>query len=137
MNTYKGKTGQSLVEFMLIIPVVVFAITAFIDLGRAVFCYSALSNAVREGTRYAVVHPLETTADQDLVIKVVKDTAAGLNPDAIDVDITPPTETSYVVTIHASYTFSPVTPGLSLVLGAGKNIVLHAESSMEVAPLYQ
>jgi Flp pilus assembly protein TadG len=137
MNKRKGVTGQSLVEFMLIIPVVVFTITVFVDLGRAVFSYSVLTNAVREGTRFAVVHPLETSADQDLVIQAVKDTAKSLDPDKIIVTVTPPTAPSHIVTVHARYSFSPVTPGLSLILGAGKNITLDAESSMEVAPLYQ
>ena len=53
--------GQSLVEFALIIPIAFFLITGFFDLGRAVFNYSSLTNAVREATRYAIVHKPELT----------------------------------------------------------------------------
>jgi len=48
--------GQSLVEFALIIPLVLLLLLGFLDLGRAVFYYSALSNGVREATRAGIVN---------------------------------------------------------------------------------
>ncbi len=48
--------GQSLIEFALIFPLVLFLLLAFFDFGRGVFYYSSLSNAVREGTRAAIVN---------------------------------------------------------------------------------
>lgn len=137
MNKPKRSWGQSLVEFALVIPVVVFAITVFLDLGRAVFGYTSLSNAVREGTRYAIVHPLESPADINAVIMMVKNSAEGLNPDNMNVIVTPPAAPDHYVTIQAAYQFSPVTPGLAMILGTGNNIILNASSKMEVAPLYQ
>ena len=46
MGTNKQK-GQSLVESALIIPLVFLLIFTFLDLGRAIYYYSALGNAVR------------------------------------------------------------------------------------------
>lgn len=48
--------GQSLVEFALIFPLVLFLLLGFFDIGRAIFYYSSLSNAVREGTRAGIVN---------------------------------------------------------------------------------
>ncbi len=131
--------GQSLVEFALIIPLVIFAITVFLDVGRAVYSYSALSHAVREGTRYAVVHSLKNSTEAAVVEQVVKNSAVGLNPSKMTVTITPvpPVAPDYKVTIHADYEFNSVTPGLALLLGSGNKIILKARSSMEVAPLYR
>ena len=129
---------QSIVEFALIIPIVILAITVFIDLGRVVYSYSALSHAVREGTRFAIVHPPGTVDEQNAIIGVVKDTAVGLDGDNITVSFPVlPIDPDYIVTIHASYSIAPVTPGLSLILGTGNVIDLETESSMQVAPLYQ
>ena len=130
--------GQSIVEFALIIPIVVLAITVFIDLGRVVYSYSALSHAVREGTRFAIVHPPDTEEEENAIIAVIIDNAVGLDETNLTVTFPVlPVDPDFLVTIHASYTIAPVTPGLSLILGTGKVFVLQAESSMQVAPLYQ
>lgn len=137
MKETRRTRGQALVEFILIIPIVIFSMTVFLDLGRAVFGYISLSNAVREGTRFAIVHPLDTAADIDAVEKAVKDSAAGLHPDSINVVVTPPVSPDHHVIIQADYQFSPVTPGLEMILGTGNEITLNASSKMEVAPLFQ
>ena len=48
--------GQSLVEFALILPVLMFMLMGFFDLGRVVLAHDALSHAAREAARYAIVH---------------------------------------------------------------------------------
>ena len=52
----RGERGQTLVEFALILPVLVIVLVGVFDLGRAVMLSETLNNAVREGTRYAIVH---------------------------------------------------------------------------------
>ena len=60
----RGERGQSLIEFALILPVLVIVLVGIFDLGRAVMLSEALNNAVREGTRYAIVHG--TTSESPL-----------------------------------------------------------------------
>jgi hypothetical protein len=48
------------VEFSLLIGFAVFLLTGFFDLGRAIFYYSSLSNAVREGARSGTVDKCPT-----------------------------------------------------------------------------
>lgn len=46
--------AQALVEFALILPIALFLILGFLDLGRAIFNYATISNMVREGARFAI-----------------------------------------------------------------------------------
>jgi Flp pilus assembly protein TadG len=44
--------GQALVEMALITPVLLFILLGIVDLGRAYYQYTVMTNAVREGARY-------------------------------------------------------------------------------------
>ena len=127
--------GQSLLEFVLIVPIMIFMITVFIDLGRGIFYYSSLNNAVREASRFAIVHKI--VDDDPNTIAVLRHAASGLNPNNIIVDIVAPTPANEQVTITANYFFDPVTPGLEFLVGASGGITLTVHSKMETAPLYQ
>jgi hypothetical protein len=54
--TRQRSAGQALVEFALVAPVLLLTLLGLIELGRFVVGYEAANNAVREGTRYAIVH---------------------------------------------------------------------------------
>jgi hypothetical protein len=49
--------GQGLVEFALVALFVLLTLFAIIDFARVFFGYATMANGVREGARYAVVHP--------------------------------------------------------------------------------
>lgn len=51
----RGGRGQALVEMALITPVLIFIILGITDIGRAYYQYTVMTNAVREGARYAAV----------------------------------------------------------------------------------
>jgi Flp pilus assembly protein TadG len=55
MNSRRKSSGQTLVEFALLLPLFLLIVMALFELGRFVFYYSVLNNAVREGTRTAIV----------------------------------------------------------------------------------
>jgi len=80
--------GQSLVEFALIFPLVLFLLLGFFDLGRAIIYYSSLSNAVREGTRAGIVNHvyLEDTLTAADIGKAVM-TANPICPEIADEDL--------------------------------------------------
>lgn len=77
-------SGQSLVEFALIIPIFMLVVVGLMDGAFAVFNYGTVSNAAREGARTAIV-------DQDPVAvqNAVEDSAVGLDPDRLTVTLTP------------------------------------------------
>ena len=51
----RGGRGQSLVEFALILPVLVILVLGIIDFGMGLRSYISLTNATREGARFAAV----------------------------------------------------------------------------------
>lgn len=52
-----GERGQGLLEFALVIAFLLLTMFAIIDFARVFFGYATMSNGVREGARYAIVHP--------------------------------------------------------------------------------
>jgi Flp pilus assembly protein TadG len=53
----EGEQGQGLVEFALVALFLLLVMFAIIDFARVFFGYATMANGVREGARYAVVHP--------------------------------------------------------------------------------
>lgn len=146
MKNRRRYSGQSLVEFALIFPLLFFLTTGFLDLGRAVFYYSSLTNAVREATRYAIVHKddintaYNNPTNNSLQDKVLE-YAFGLSgtPNQLtkeDIIVTPEKVNDYftTVSIQATYTFKPITPGIQELFGAREGIDLTAQSKMLVSP---
>jgi hypothetical protein len=54
--------GQTLVEFALVLPMLLLFLLGILDLGRAVYAYSTISNAAREAARLAIVSQAQGTA---------------------------------------------------------------------------
>lgn len=51
-----ARSGQSLVEFALVLPLILLLIMGVIDLGRGIFAFNEVSNAAREGGRTGIVN---------------------------------------------------------------------------------
>jgi Flp pilus assembly protein TadG len=58
------QSGQSLVEFALVVPIFLLIVFAIIQFGMIMGAQDGLSNAVREATRYASTVPVSNTADE-------------------------------------------------------------------------
>ena len=54
-RSFGGKRGQSLVEFALILPVMIILVFGIIDFGMGLRSYISLTNATREGGRFAAI----------------------------------------------------------------------------------
>ena len=59
--------GQGLVEFALVALFLLLTMFAIIDFARVFFGYATMANGVREGARYAVVHPYDETGIRQAV----------------------------------------------------------------------
>jgi hypothetical protein len=69
MKIPRDQAGQSLLEFALVIPFILALVIGFADLGRVVYFYSAVNNAVREGARFGSVTQFASGAERDLEIQ--------------------------------------------------------------------
>lgn len=117
----KQTKGQTLVEFTVVLSLFLFLIFVVVDLGRAVFFYSSIQNAAREGARYGIINPSDTAG--------IKSEALRLAPFLENVHIQEPTELNNKITIQINYPFEGATPLLSLLTGE-PNLVLHGQATM-------
>ena len=137
----ENNSGQTLIEFALIIPVFLLLVFGLLDLGRAVYYYSAIHNAAREGARYSIVHydrnPVSFSIAQKNAIRNVvqeKAVAVGLLISDITVDLRYySSNDKYTSEVCVNdYPFSPITPLIADVLGAGGNILMSSCSEMQM-----
>ena len=56
----RHEKGQALVEFALVSILLFTIMIGIADLARLYFTYSSMSNAAREGARYATINPYDT-----------------------------------------------------------------------------
>jgi hypothetical protein len=56
----KHVEGQATVEFALVVSLLLLVLFGIIDFSRLFFAYATMSNGVREGARYGIVHPEDT-----------------------------------------------------------------------------
>src|SRR5579871_769499 len=73
----RSEDGVALVEFAFIVPMFMLLLLCTIDLGRAYSTSVTLTNAVREGARYGITNPTDTSG---IIAKV--QSAAGAYNDA-------------------------------------------------------
>jgi Flp pilus assembly protein TadG len=129
--------GQSMLEFALILPILFFLVIGLFDLGRAVLYYSTLNTAVREGTRFAIVQP-KNTSEATIKTHVRKYLFAIKDmqniPDS-DIVVTYINLTSNdpKIQISITYKYVPITPGIKQLVGNG-GITIHAQSIMRLTP---
>ncbi len=155
MRKKKIFAAQSLIEVALILPMVLLLITGFLDLGRAVFYYSALSNMVREGARFAIVDTDSQTGPYLSNVQYMNEftfavpdvsetpTSSGCYPTCIfeGQDIIVVINRLYdasdeyfeLVTVEAIYMYKPITPGIIRLLNNPDGIELRAQSTMRIA----
>jgi hypothetical protein len=57
------RNGQALSEFALVFPLFLLVVLLIVDVARAIFVYAVISDAAREGARYAIVHGTLAASD--------------------------------------------------------------------------
>ena len=113
------------------------AVVVVFDLGRAIYYYSAVHNAAREGVRYGAVHPKDMAGMKNKAVNY----AIGLGLTTANVTAGAGTSETVggfpnpTVKVTVIYSFSPATPLLDLLLPGG-TINLKGEAVMrtEVLP---
>lgn len=161
MKTNKRSlSGQSLIEFAVVLPLLFILLMGLFDIGRAVFFYAVLNNAVREGTRTAVVQP-------DCDYKTNPGSCSGNYVDSYPLDCNNASSSANIkicneirdnyfilqdllsstitirqiflsnedpkIVIEIEYLFEPITPGLGLIA----SFPMRVSSQMLMAPIAQ
>lgn len=121
---FGSERGSSLVEAALVLPLLLTVMFGIAESGRVMLSYSALADAARAGTRYAIVHGTNrtgsgvdgpsgpgNTSNVDSAAKTI--TRAAALPDAnVTVTVAYPSGNSIgaPVTVTVSYPFNFVLP---------------------------
>jgi len=143
--TTSFERGQALVETALVLPLLLLLIVGLFDIGRAIWLSNTLATAVREGSRYGVVHgalsgsptgpgaATYTAPDTDTAITAyVRNYSTGV-PNTMTVLSTWPdgnANRGSRVVVSASFPFTPI---LSQVfLGSGLSITLRSSSTLVI-----
>jgi hypothetical protein len=58
-----AERGANLVELALILPLLLLLVVGIVDIGHAFYAYISLTNAAREGARFASRYPFEDSVD--------------------------------------------------------------------------
>lgn len=139
--------GQALVEFALIFPILMLLLFGVVDFGRAIYDYNTLANAARAGVRVAIVNqngagtgcaigsgvtPPDTTkvSAHDCAIQAAlemgpvtvtvgyKDPTGATDPtDITSMPTCNPVQVGCLAVVTTSYTFRPITPVISSIVG--------------------
>ncbi len=79
----RDDAASALVEFALVLPVLIVLIVGAVDVARAANAYATMSNAAREGSHYAALHP---TAAPSAIAGVVRQRVEPLDAASVTVE---------------------------------------------------
>jgi len=136
--------GQAMVEFALVAPIFFLLLFGIIEGGRFIFYYETLSNAAREGARYAIVHGANSTCPSGPmpapgnpcdtaganVVDQVEASAFGVLGSSLVVTPTWPDGNNALdstVTVAATFTYNSVVPFIPFPA-----ITIEAESTLVI-----
>ena len=116
-------TGQSVVEFAIVLPILLLLLMVTIDFGRIYLGWINLQNMARIAADYAADHPTDwnTTTYQNLITNDAKAINCDLPSGVPSPTFTSPT-VGGTVRVEIMCTFHPVTPLISNVLGSGVTV---------------
>jgi Flp pilus assembly protein TadG len=134
-------SGQTLVEFALIVPIFILMMVGIFDVGRAVYAYSTINNAAHEAVRLAIVD--QNTADVRSRA-VSQSVAVGVNSADVGVrwlssayaDVAPCNATpryGCAVEVSVAYDFNAATPIIGQLMGT---IGLEAVARQQIERTY-
>ena len=119
--------GQAIVEFALASMMFFMLVFGVVDLGRSIYIFATLHNAVREGARVGKVDPTNATAIRAEVLE--RAPATGLSGGQVTTSCTNSCRTGDEVTVTATYQFTAITQNL---LGIGPiNVTISARNQIE------
>jgi Flp pilus assembly protein TadG len=136
MSSRRARTGQNLVEFALVTPLLFLFLFGVIEFGWAFYVYSELTNAAREGARYAAVHgticaqnpPCQLATPGSVRTHVLQRLSV---PDAasVTVELQGSLDPGRSVTVSIRYPYRPligfILPAAGFTMRASSSMIVH------------
>ncbi len=128
MGTGRGRKGQSLVEFALVLPVLLLLLLGLLDLGRVWYALVAIRDCAGEGATYAALHPL----DEDGIQARAAAASAGLiqvDPQMVSVTYPPQVTPGASITVTVAYTFTFLNPLIGAMVPDSQIVLARAAAA--------
>ena len=124
--------GSTLIEFVLVGVPIIFVMFSTAEVARAMWLYHTLAYAIREGTRYAIVHgsgcstaPNSCAATIGTIASRIQTVGVGLDQNKLNLTFTPNTGSASTCTLANCVTNATVwppssanSPGMNLTISA-------------------
>jgi Flp pilus assembly protein TadG len=118
----RRESGQELVEYALILPLLLLLLVGIIEFSIVIFSYDTLANAAREGARVAII-PASTDAE---VMAAVLDRALALNLTSGEVTIV----RGHVIRVEVAHAVNLMTGPLIEAAGGSPTLLLRTAATM-------
>lgn len=109
----RSQKGQSLVEFVLLLPVFVFLLFGIMEFGRLWETMNVLTSAAREGARIAAV----TSPSVSQVTNAAQNVLTSANIQNVSINVTGPNATDEII-VTVSCNYIPITGAIVPGIGA-------------------
>jgi Flp pilus assembly protein TadG len=132
----RAARGQSLIELAMVLPLLALILLGVVDLGRAFFYSTRLSNAVKEGALYGIHYPgnmtsTESSNPNNVVYHTIYESQPSLSLPANQVSVTcyqglsttdvvgcGSAQVGDTIQVNATYDFKPFTQQIIRLLGS-------------------
>ncbi len=103
-----GRRGDVMIEFTLVGIPMIFILISVVEMARGMWVYHTLANAVKEGTRYSIVHgyncwlsPNDCKVTVGNISQRVRESGVGLIPDEMQIEFKTEGDTVTCATLSA------------------------------------
>lgn len=135
-KTRRRRSGTAAVEFAVILPFIMVLFLGIIEFGRVLMVQQILTNAAREGCRYAVLPGGTISASRDVVTTYLSNANITLSSPSTQVTVSPDPSTASKgtsITVNVTLPFSSVSWLPSSIFMTGKqlsaSVVMRLESN--------
>ena len=123
----KSQAGQAMVEMALVLPVLIILLGGILDFGWLYYNKIALTNAAREGARYAAIHYTTAPERKQESIDLSLDTYVG--PGNASADVYKAGASQIVATVSADI---PILTGVASTILGEDSIYMTGECIMRI-----
>ncbi len=123
----KRESGQAIVEFALVLPILLLLLCGIIDFGWLYYNQITLNNASREGARYAVIHYDPSIDWKDAAESRIMASMVGVENAVAFVSDPQGQQITAMVTADV-----PILTGFTSTIVGSKTLRLHAKCTMRL-----
>ena len=123
-----NERGQALVEAALTFPLLFLLFFGIIEFSLVIFSYNTISNAAREGARYGIIHPADTTG----ITSHARSLTTAIQCSAPGMRVTTPAPPAGTIQVDVDCNVPLITQMMITALGGTGTIPLHASATMQV-----